>query len=376
MNDIDFIYENYENLLNEEQNTSYPLPLNIQSAKGSFVIDENGVEYLDLTSNLDTQPFGYSFTSTSDDFLLADSGLFKSSITNKLKQTFTDITGLEQIYFKPSLTSCFEYTSELIKKFSVNSNKSQTLIACSSESKNNYNLNADYLPLNNETILKTVFTKNVNAIIIELVQFSEEILLANESYLNTVKEFCAKNNALLIFDVSNISPYRCSNSLFNYNTEIKPDVLILSKGIANGLPFGCVCLSQKAENIPAIKQETSITLPAKLINDVISNTLEFDVEKKVTDLSEMFINKLEELTQTHISIGNILNNGLIITFDTDYSAYELQKRFFEKQILVEAIAHSKVLLRPSYATTESDIEHFIKTFEIIINEANLFDRMS
>ena len=163
---------------------------------------------------------------------------------------------------------------KLVNDFLKKEQKTKILV-----SHNNYHIEGcfgEVIPLNNNTILKTLLYKGVGAVIIELIQTNGEILIADNDYLTLVRDLCNKYNTLFVLDVSSISPCRLGSEFFNYNKSLKPDVLIISKGLTNGLPFGAVITSDRIK--PISRQEGKNTTlaykqAAKFIDDFYNQNL-------------------------------------------------------------------------------------------------------
>lgn len=86
MIDIDYIYSHIPQEIQEDLPLEYPLPLQVEATQGSFLLDDKGNRYLDLTSNQDMQPFGYSFEKFENKSFYVDTNLFKSSKDQNLKK--------------------------------------------------------------------------------------------------------------------------------------------------------------------------------------------------------------------------------------------------------------------------------------------------
>lgn len=373
MMDLDFIYENLDKLIEQESQVSSKACIEVFSAVDCSLIDKDGKQYLDLTSNKQSQPLGYSFKAKQEDSYIADSDLFKTNTASKLRDKIAELTKLENVYFTSSQKECYDYLEKIIDSHVKNTGKDQVLTSCSFESRNNFSSikNIDFIPVNKDNVIKTVFTKNTAAVIVEVMQISETINIAEQEYLKYLKEICSKNNVLLIFDLSNLSPYRMG-SIFNYDTEISPDVLIIAKGLGNGIPLGAVAVSNNID-VDIKQNETTINLAYDNAYKLISNELDFDINEQVQKVSEKFAHKLELISEKHVSIGNIQSKGALITFNADFNCFEFANKCLENGVIIDAISIQEILLTPQYILKSEDINKAISVFEDIIKEMNLFD---
>ena len=98
--------------------------------------------------------------------------------------------------------------------------------------------NTFLLPYNDFEIIKKTFLKlkgNVTAIIMEPFNF----ILPKKDYLRQIRKFCDQNNIVLIFDeIITGFRYRMGGSYRLFN--VTPDIVLLGKGIANGMPLSAI----------------------------------------------------------------------------------------------------------------------------------------
>jgi glutamate-1-semialdehyde 2,1-aminomutase len=86
--------------------------------------------------------------------------------------------------------------------------------------------------------LEKIFEENKNKI---ACVFMEPTLLEKpeDSFLNNVKKLTKENNAILIFDEI-VTAFRFSNGGAQEYFGVEPDITVLGKGIANGMPLSAV----------------------------------------------------------------------------------------------------------------------------------------
>lgn len=91
---------------------------------------------------------------------------------------------------------------------------------------------------------------NVAAVIIEPVAGEGGFIPAPAPYLKMLREWCDKNGAVLIFDEIQTGFGRTGTLFACEQLGVTPDLLVLAKGLANGLPLSAVV--GKAEVIDAV----------------------------------------------------------------------------------------------------------------------------
>ena len=101
-----------------------------------------------------------------------------------------------------------------------------------------------FLNFNDETSLDTI-TKKTAAVILETIQGGAGFIQPKDDFLKKVKQRCEEVGALLILD--EIQPgFGRTGKLFAYeHFGIIPDILVIGKGMAGGLPVGAFIASEK-----------------------------------------------------------------------------------------------------------------------------------
>ncbi|EKE03619.1 MAG: acetylornithine aminotransferase [uncultured bacterium] len=378
----DELIYNYIDLVDEEeleQPQKYPLPLIIKEANGCYLIDQNNNRFLDFTSCMEDHPLGYSGGNIGQLSSFFDSELFVSAKAQALEKQFQNFTGLQKTYFTSSCLENYKIAKSLIKKYIEDNQKSKILISSTSSNQDNYvisDIGVNFIPVNFDTVARSVFTKEVGAVVVELVQISSDITIASNEYLKYLRDLCDQNNALLVLDVSSISPLRLGNYFLNYDISIKPDILFVSKGLSRGIPFGAVITSEKLNDYTHNYPKTgSSTLAYEQALKLIDDYNKHDLENIVKSSAKYIEKRLNELAQTHISVVDIHPYGMIFTIILDVSAYELAKQCFEKGIIVEAINPKTIKISPPYIVGKEEIDKLVNILDSLLDKLAKYDRM-
>jgi len=96
------------------------------------------------------------------------------------------------------------------------------------------------LPFNNPELVRKAFRENKNeiaAVIVEPIPANAGLYFPRENFLSVLREECARNDALLIFDEV-ITGLRVARGGAQEIFGIKPDLSALGKVIGGGLPVG------------------------------------------------------------------------------------------------------------------------------------------
>ena len=110
----------------------------------------------------------------------------------------------------------------------------------------NEDLAVTYLPLNDASAVEEELKKgDVSSVIIEGIQGVGGIQLPTDDFMRKLRNLCTAYDACLILDEIQ-SGYGRSGKFFAHQyAGIKPDLISVAKGIANGFPMGGLLISPK-----------------------------------------------------------------------------------------------------------------------------------
>lgn len=159
----------------------------------------------------------------------------------------------------------------------------------------------------------------IAAIIIEPLPANNGLLIQPESFLKFLREITQQNSALLIFDEV-ISGFRVAFGGMSEKTGIKPDMVTLGKIIGGGLPVGAIGASQKImEHLAPIgKVYQAGTLSANPLAMVGGLETLKELTKETYETIEANTLKVTKVLQNFL---NTFNNGEYANFKvTHYSS--------------------------------------------------------
>ena len=250
----------------------------IERGEGATVYSPEGKEYIDFTSGIGVNSIGYNNKKWAEAIyaqalkLQHISNLYYTEPYAKLAAELTKRTGMKNIFFSNSGAEANEGMIKLARKYSFDkygkeSNRSTiltlvqsfhgrtitTLAATGQDTFHNYFFpfteGFKHIPANDTEALKNEMTKDVCAIIIELIQGEGGVLPLDAGYVRTLAELCDKNDILLLIDEVQTGAGR-TGTLFAYQQYgITPDAITFAKGIAGGLPMGGIIANEKCSTV-------------------------------------------------------------------------------------------------------------------------------
>lgn len=245
----------------------YPLfDVNIVKGEGCKVWDEDGQEYLDLYGGHAVISIGHSHPHYINKVTeqLQKIGFYSNSVINKLQQQLAERLGKACGYDDYQLfliNSGAEANENALKLASFTNGRTRVLSAekafhgrtsLAVEATNNpkiiapinANGHVTYLPLNDLAAWEAELAKgDVCAVILECIQGVGGIRLATPEFAQGLQAACKKHGTVLICDEIQCGYGRSGKFFAHQWLGIRPDIVTVAKGIANGFPMGGVLIA-------------------------------------------------------------------------------------------------------------------------------------
>lgn len=241
---------------------------------GANVYDIEGKQYIDFTSGIGVNIFGYcdeGWTKAVKEQLhklTHVSNLYYSAPDVQVAEALCKRTGCKKVFFANSGAEANEGAIKAARKYShdkygekryeiitlVNSFHGRTMATLSATGQDHFHQHfmpfvegfvyADANDFND--VLKKVGPKTC-AIMIEMVQGEGGVLPLDATFVKQIATYCKEHDVLLIVDEVQTGVGRCG-SLFAYEQYgIQPDIVTSAKGLGGGLPIGAVLLYDKVQ---------------------------------------------------------------------------------------------------------------------------------
>ena len=269
----------------QAQTSPYPLALSIAYAKGSYIYDTDGNAHLDFVAGVSACSLGHchpkvvaAINKQVDTYMhvmvygeyiqepaVAYSKLLASLLPAPLETTYLVNSGTEAIEGALKLARSYTKRSEIIaakKAYHGNTMGSLSLMGLEERKAAFRPLIPDikYIGYNLEEDLLKITIKTA-AVILETIQGGAGFIEPKSNYLKKVRERCSEVGALLILD--EIQPgFGRTGKLFAFeHYHCVPDILVIGKGMASGLPVGAFVASntimQTFQNSPKMGHITT-----------------------------------------------------------------------------------------------------------------------
>lgn len=322
----------------QAQTTPHPLALEISHAKGSYIYDIDGNAHLDFVAGVSACSLGhchpavikaieeqlqkYMHVMVYGEYVqkptVEYTKLLASLLPAKLDTTYLVNSGTEAIEGALKLARRVTGRSQIISAehaYHGSTMGSLSVMGFEERKKAFRPLIPDisFINFNNENDISKI-NKETAAVILETIQGGAGFITPNNDYLQKIRQRCNEVGALLILD--EIQPgFGRTGKLFAFeHYDIAPDILVIGKGMASGLPVGAfiasnqmmACLKDKPKlghittfgGNPVIAAACLATLKVLLKEQHIKETLEKE--------------KLFRSLLIHPSIKEIRGKGLML----------------------------------------------------------------
>jgi len=253
----------------QAQTTPYPLGMEVSHAIGSYIYDTSNKKYLDFVAGVSACSLGhqhpkvnqaiknqldkYSHVMVYGEYAQHPAVAYCKLLTEQLPPS------LNKVYLVNSGTEACEGALKLVRRVTGRSQ----LISCH----NAYHGNTmgslsvmgfeerkqifrplipdvDFITFNNEEDIQKITTKTAG-IILESIQGGAGFIQPQNDFLTKIKKRCEEVGALMIID--EIQPgFGRTGKLFGFeNYNVIPDVVIIGKGMAGGMPVGGFIANEK-----------------------------------------------------------------------------------------------------------------------------------
>jgi len=362
-----------------------------EKGEGFYLYDTEGKQYIDFLSGIAVTGLGHNHPQVKAavqaqiDKLWHTSNLFQSSGQEELAKKLVSKTNLDNVFFCNSGTEANEAAIKYARKWG----KERTNIISalggfhgrtmgSLSASGQYKLwegfypltpGFRYVPFGDFEAIEYSYTSSVCAIMLEPIQGESGIIVPPAGYLKQVREFCTKHNVLLIMDEVQAGMGRTGKFFAHQWEGIEADIIVLAKGIANGLPLGAVIASDKvgAEMKPGSHGSTFGGNPvAVAAANAVMDVIDDEMLEKVYNLGEKLKSSIELLYSEKIKA--VRGKGLMlgIEFISGISAKEIAKKLLDCGYVVGTSGESVIRLLPPFIISENELIKFVLKLKEII----------
>ena len=370
-------------------NTYKQLPVTFAYGKGCWLYDFDNNQYLDALCGIAVTGLGHAHPQVTAAIteqaskLLHVSNIYTIEQQLQIATKLTNIAGLDQAFFCNSGTEALETAIKFARKHGHANNitapgiivttgafHGRTMGALSAGG--NTKLHQDFTPLlagfthlpyNDIDAINNLPTKNIAAILVEPIQGEGGINIPSPDYLAKLRNICDANNWLLIFDEVQTGMGRTGKMFCYQHSNVKPDILTLAKGIANGIPMGACLVSTKVGQLFAPGDHGSTFGGNPLACSAAIATCDAIINDKLWENAakqgEYILQELTMRLQSFPEVINIRGQGLMIGIELNKSARAAMTIGLKHKILFNVVQDKTIRLLPPLIITQDLAEEIV-----------------
>ena len=366
--------------------------------EGVWLYDDNDEAYLDALSGIAVCNLGHCHPAVSRAIseqastLIHTSNVYQVPLQTELATKLTQLSGLSQAFFFNSGAEANEAAIKIARKYGHSKGIDKPVIIVMDGSfhgrtmatltaTGNAKVHAGFEPLvpgfvrvpyNDVDALKMAISHwpEAVAVMLEPVQGEGGVKVPDSDYLDEVRSLCTKAKLLMMLDEVQTGIGRTGNWFAYQQTEnVLPDVLMLAKGLGNGVPIGACLVSGPAMGIlePGNHGSTfggnplACRAALAVLNTIESNSLLSHVTLMNEQIMTAFQNALGHMKQVQIR-----SKGFMFGIELPIPCVELVKQALDKKILINVTTDKVIRLLPPLIMTADEANKMVNTVSDLV----------
>lgn len=368
--------------------TGRRLPLTLVRGLGCLVYDDAGREYLDLVAGIAVNVLGHSHPEVAAAVarqaatLIHTSNLYFTQPQVELARRLVELSFPSRAFFCNSGAEANETAIKIARKWgarhrdgafeiitTTGSFHGRTLATITAGGQHKYSdpfkplpEGFVHVPYNDLGAFQMATSEKTVAVMLEPVMGEIGIIPAAAGYLKAVRDWCDRQNLLLILDEVQTGLGRTGRWFAYQHHGITPDVMTLAKGLGGGVPIGACLANPRAD----------VFEPGDHGSTFGGNPLACAAALAVLHVVERdgLVGHAAEMGDLlHASLGSLQAKevrglGLMQAFEfAEPRAKAFQQSCLEAGLIVNAVDDHSVRLVPPLIITAAQVEHAHATME-------------
>jgi acetylornithine/N-succinyldiaminopimelate aminotransferase len=377
-------------------------PFVLTHGRGVHVFDNAGKKYLDFLGGIAVNALGHAHPRIVKVIrreaarAIHLSNLYHNAHQGPLARKLAEWSGMDRVFFANSGTEAVDGALKLARlsartpsdapdkpaaKHRIlameNSFHGRTFGAISVTSTEKYRLpfapllpGVEFVRFNDRADLEKKFDASVCAVILETIQGEGGIHPVSEAFWNRARALATQHGALLIADEIQCGLGRTGRYFAYQKFASRPDIVLLAKPLAAGLPLGAILTSE------AIASHVSPGLHGTTFGGgplVCATALEFlriiedeklleNVRARGTELRE----GLKALATRFDFVREVRGEGLMIGVELSVDGNPFVVEALRRGLLINCTHDFTLRLLPPFIITRAQVREFLRVFELVL----------
>jgi len=229
-----------------------------------------------------------------------------------------------------------------------------------------------YVPFNDIEAMKSAFSDEVAAVMIEPIQGEGGINVATKEYLEAVRGLCDENGAVLIFDEVQTGVGRTGKWFAYQHFGVEPDIMTMAKALGGGVAIGAMMAKEEvaASLVPGKHASTfggnALVCAAGIA--VVEAIEEENLLENAVQVGQYAKEKLEGLKEKHSIIDHVRGIGLMIGVQLNSAGGEIVNKCLEKGLRINCTQGSVLRFMPPMVVSKGEIDQAIDILDSVLTE--------
>jgi acetylornithine/N-succinyldiaminopimelate aminotransferase len=368
--------------------------------RGAYVFDSTGKKYLDFLGGIAVNALGHAHPRIvrairrEAGHAIHFSNLFHNKFQGPLAKKLSEWSGLDRVFFANSGTEAIDGALKLARLYGrpaqgstapaktrilalQNSFHGRTFGAVSVTATEKYRLpfaplvpGVEFVAFNDLADLEAKFNETVCAVILETVQGEGGIYPVTEEFWEKARALATKHGALLIADEIQCGLGRTGRYFAYQKFSSKPDIAVVAKPLAAGLPLGAILTNQAVASRVSPGLHGTTFGGGPMICSVALEFLEIIEGEKllenVRERGEELHAGLKKLQGKCDFIKEIRGEGGMFGVELSVEGGPFVTEALKQGLLINCTHDFTIRLLPPFLVSKAQVREFLNRFEIVL----------
>jgi len=375
------------------------MPVRAARGEGAWLIDDQGVRYLDAISGIGVCAIGHAHPRLARAIaeqaatLLHTANIVELPLQERLGAELAAISGMDRAFIANSGAEAVECALKLARLHghargialprvivAENGFHGRTLAALSASG--NRAIQAGYEPLV-DGFVRVPFgqarpveealtaTRDAAAVLIEPVQGEGGVRPFPDGELARLAEACRRHGVLLILDEIQCGMNRTGRWFAHHHVDgLKPDVMTVAKALGNGMPVAACMASESVAGLMKPGSHGSTfggnPLACRAALEVIAIMRDEAIGARAEAAGTRLVDTLRDGLARHPAVTEIRGRGLMVGIELDRECAALKADALERGVIINVTRGNTVRLLPPLIVDDAQVDRIAETVIDII----------
>ena len=377
------------------------LDIAFTEGKGAWLRDAENNKYLDALSGIAVCNLGHAHPAVAEAIadqaarLVHTSNIYQIPLQIELADKLANISGMEQVFFCNSGAEANEAAIKLARKYGHDRGIDKPVVIVMDGSfhgrtmatltaTGNPKVHAGFEPLvsgfvrvpyNDLDALRMAISHwpEAVAVMLEPIQGEGGVKIPDEDYLASVRDLCTQRQLLMMLDEVQTGIGRTGSWFAFQQTEhLLPDVMMLAKGLGNGMPIGACLVAGPAVGVLQAGNHGSTfggnPLACRAALTVLDTIESESIMDNVKSLSAKIIAGFNDTLAEQEGVKSIRAKGFMFGIELNVPCGPLVQKALEQGILINVTAESVIRLLPPLVISDDEANEIVKKVSDLVIE--------